>query len=229
MRALFIISEEGFWAEECFEPMKTLQENGFDIMVATPSGADPIVDESSMDPDNIGEEKAKEYGAMNAAEESMNNPVPIADAMNMDYDVVVYPGGHGTVFDVNHDHHARQILVDAVENKTALVICHAVGILGFARDENGNFVVDGRDVTGFPNEWEDDTVDEAERLPNGVKLPYRVEDEVKAAGGNWDAELDKDSSVTVDGNLVTARGPDSSQEGVETLLEELETRTTEAA
>jgi putative intracellular protease/amidase len=58
-------------------------------------------------------------------------------------------------------------------------------------------------------------------MPDGRKLPYWVEDEVKAAGGVWDAELDKDASVTVDGDLVTARGPGSSAAAAETLLDEM--------
>jgi putative intracellular protease/amidase len=228
MKALFVVSEEGFWAEECFEPMQTLQENGFDIVVATPSGAEPVVDESSMDPDEVGAETARKYGGMNAAEERMTDPIPVTDALDIDYDVAVFPGGHGTMFDVNHDAHAQQLLADAVQDKTALVICHAVGLLGFARDANGAFVVGGRAVTGFPNDWEDDIVDEDELLPNGIKLPYRVQDAVERAGGDWDAELDQDTSVQVDGNLITARGPASSQEAVETLLNELD-GTAEAA
>jgi putative intracellular protease/amidase len=51
---------------------------------------------------------------------------------------------------------------------------------------------------------------------------YWVEDEVKAAGGNWDAELDAETSVAVDGDLLTARGPGSSHAAAETLLEELD-------
>ncbi|MFB6155100.1 MAG: type 1 glutamine amidotransferase domain-containing protein, partial [Haloferacaceae archaeon] len=76
-------------------------------------------------------------------------------------------------------------------------------------------------VTGFPNEWEEGIVDENDLLPDGRKLPYWVQDEVEAVGANWDAELDQDTSVTVDGDLVTGRGPGSSTEAALTLLEEL--------
>ena len=58
-------------------------------------------------------------------------------------------------------------------------------------------------------------------MPDGRKLPYWVEDEVKQAGGNWDAELDADTSVTVDGDLITARGPGSSADAADVLLDEL--------
>ena len=64
-------------------------------------------------------------------------------------------------------------------------------------------------------------MDDDDLMPDGRKLPYWVEDEVKAVGANWDAELDADTSVTVDGDLITGRGPGSSADAAQTLLDEL--------
>ncbi|MCH7661745.1 MAG: type 1 glutamine amidotransferase domain-containing protein [Euryarchaeota archaeon] len=223
VRTLFVVSEEGYWGEECIEPLTTLSDAGVEITVATPSGAPPVIDETSLDPEMVGEETAEWVREVHETDERLGDPEPLATIEASDYDAVVYPGGHGTVWDVNQDRDARRILADAVENDSpALVVCHAVGILAFTRTSNGSFLVDGRRVTGFPNEWEEDTVEEHDVMPDGRKLPYWVEDEVVAAGGEWDAELDADSSVTVDGALLTARGPESSAEAARTLLDELE-------
>ncbi|WP_255150484.1 type 1 glutamine amidotransferase domain-containing protein [Halorarius halobius] len=220
--ALFVVSEEGYWGEECIEPLTTLDEAGVDITVATPSGGEPVIDDRSVDPDEVGEETAEWVAGVHETDPRLNDPEPLAAVDADGHDAVVFPGGHGTEWDVNQDRHARALLRDAVEGDgTALVVCHAVGILGFTRDSDGGFLVDGRDVTGFPNEWEDGIVDADDLMPDGRKLPYLVEDEVEAAGGNWDAELDSDTSVTVDGDLVTARGPESSAAAAETLLSEL--------
>ncbi|GAB3668888.1 DJ-1/PfpI family protein [Halopiger thermotolerans] len=221
--ALFVVSEEGYWGEECVEPLETLSEAGVEITVATPSGSPPKIDERSIDPDEVGEEAAEHIQEVHETDERLNDPIPTAQADADDYDAVVFPGGHGTEWDVNQDHDARRILRDAVEGDDgkALVVCHAVGILAFTRDSHGAFLVNGREVTGFPNEWEEGIVDENDLMPSGRKLPYWVEDEVKAAGGEWDAELDEDTSVTVDGDLLTARGPESSSAAAQTLLEEL--------
>ncbi|WP_440771255.1 type 1 glutamine amidotransferase domain-containing protein [Natronorubrum sp. DTA28] len=223
--ALFVVSEEGYWGEECVEPLETLSDAGLEITVATPSGNPPEIDERSIDPEEVGEETAEHVREVHESDERLNDPIPTARADAEAYDAVVFPGGHGTEWDVNQDSDARRLLRDIVEDESggkALVVCHAVGILAFARDSHGAFLVNGRDVTGFPNEWEEGIVDENDCMPNGRKLPYWVEDEVKAAGGNWDAELEEDVSVTVDGDLVTARGPGSSHAAGETLLEELE-------
>ena len=221
--ALFVVSEEGYWGEECVEPLETLSDAGVEITVATPSGSPPVIDERSIDPDEVGEETAEHVREVHETDERLNDPISVAQADAEGYDAVVFPGGHGTEWDINTDRHARQLLADAVagDEGTALVVCHAVGILGFTRNETGEFLVDGRDVTGFPNEWEEDIVDDNDLMPDGRKLPNFVEDEVIAAGGNWDAELDSETSVTVDGDLVTARGPESSAAAARTLLDEL--------
>jgi len=220
--ALFVVSEEGYWGEECIEPLTTLDSAGVDVTVTTPTGNPPVVDERSVDPANVGEEIAEHVREVHETDPRLNDPAQLTEVGAADFDAVVFPGGHGAEWDVNQDRHARALLRETVEGDgKALVVCHAVGILAFTRDSDGGFLVAGRDVTGFPNAWEEGIVDDRDLMPDGRKLPYWVEDEVTAAGANWDAELDADTSVTVDGDLVTARGPGSSAAAARTLLDEL--------
>lgn len=223
VNALFVVSEEGYWAEECIEPLDSLTEAGVEVTVATPAGDPPVVDERSLDPDDVGEEYAQHAREVHETDDRLNDPTPLAQVEPSAYDAVVFPGGHGTVWDVNQDAHASAALREAVsgDDGVALVVCHAVGILAFARDDDGESIAAGRSVTGFPNEWEAGIVDDDEVMPDGRKLPYRVEDEVRAVGADWDAELDADTSVTVDGDLITARGPPSSAAAAQTLLDAL--------
>jgi putative intracellular protease/amidase len=222
--ALFVVSEEGYWGEECVEPLEMLEDAGYDITVATPTGGSPVVDERSVDPDRVGQTLADHVREVDESDPRLTDPDPVAEVSMADYDALVLPGGHGTVWDVNQDRHVRQLLLRAVAGAdgAALVVCHAVGILGFTREADGSFLADGRSVTGFPNEWEADIVDDADRLPDGRKLPYLVEDEVRAAGADWDADLDADTCVRVDGDLITARGPPSSGAGARTLRDHLD-------
>jgi putative intracellular protease/amidase len=222
--ALLVVSEEGYWGEECVEPLTTLDEAGFDVTVATPSGGPAVLDERSVDPENVDEETAEWVESVAESDDRLKDPEPLATEEAADYDAVVFPGGHGTEWDVNQDSDARRILRDAVagDSGKALVVCHAVGILAWTRESDGDFLVDGRSVTGFPNDWEAGIVDDHDRMPDGRKLPYWVEDEVEAAGADWDAELDSDVSVRVDGDLLTARGPGSSSAAADALLDELD-------
>ena len=221
--ALFVVSEHGYWGEECIEPLTTLTDAGLDITVATPTGEPPVLDERSVDPEEVGEDLSEHVREVHETDERLNNPIPLAQADAEDYDTVVFPGGHGAEWDITQDVHARELLRESVagDDGKALVVCHTVGILAFTRNADGEFLADGRSITGFPNAWEEGIVDENDLLPDGRKLPYWVEDEVKAVGADWDAELDADTSVTVDGDLITARGPPSSAAAARTLLDEL--------
>ncbi len=220
--ALIVVSEEGYWGEELLEPLEGLDAAGFDVEIATPGGRFPLVDDRSMDPDEVGAVMAQRVEELED-DPRLEEPTPLHEATGKELDAVVFPGGHGTEWDINQDEDARRVLREAIEDPEtkALVICHAVGLLGFAKTSEGSYIAEGREVTGFPNTWEDDIVDENECMPDGRKLPYRVEDEVKAVGAKWDAHLSEDTSVTVDGDLITARGPSSSEEAVATLLDEL--------
>jgi len=221
--ALFIVSEHGYWGEECIEPLTTLDDAGLDVTVATPSGGPAVLDERSIDTDEVDEETAALVKDVHENDERLNDPEPLAAVDPSAFDAVVFPGGHGTEWDINQDTHAREALRTAVEGEDgkAMVVCHAVGILAFTRGSSGEILAEGRSVTGFPNAWEEGIVDEHDRMPDGRKLPYWVEDEVRAAGADWDAKLEQDTSVTVDGDLVTGRGPPSSAAAARTLLEEL--------
>jgi putative intracellular protease/amidase len=221
--ALFVVSEEGYWGEECVEPLEILEGAGYDVTVATPTGGPAVVDERSVDPDEVGQTLAEHVRDVDESDPRLNDPDPVAAVSMAEYDALVLPGGHGTVWDVNQDRHVRQFLLRAVagEAGAALVVCHAVGVLAFTREADGSFLVADRSVTGFPNEWEVDLLDEEDRLPDGRKLPYLVEDEVKAAGADWTADPAAETSVRVDGDLITARGPASSGEGARTLLARL--------
>ena len=98
--ALFVVSEEGYWGEERIEPLTTLSDAGVEITVATPSGNPPEVDERSVDPENVGEETAAHVTEVHETDERLRNPTPLADADPDAYDAVVFPGGHGTEWDV---------------------------------------------------------------------------------------------------------------------------------
>lgn len=207
MQVLFIVSEKAYWAEELFEPLELIRED-HDVSLATPTGKEPEPDPASIEDD----EDAIENDPV------LPDPIPVMEAYRSrdQYDALVLPGGHGTLWDINQDVHVQKLVQTMVDKAGVLAICHAVGVLGFVPD-----VVHGKKVTGFPNEWEDDQVD-ANEVRGGEKLPYRVQDMVIAAGGDWDAELDDAVSVTLDGGLVTARGPDSSKRGAEQFLKVLE-------
>lgn len=217
-RALFVVSEAGCGGAGCTTPVTALADAGFDVTVATPSGAAPRLDEAAV---GLSEMDAA-VREIHRTDARLNNAIRLGDVSAGQFDVVVFPGGHGALWDVNQDRAARRLLRETVggEDGVALVAGHAAGILAFARDGDG-FLATGRRVTGYPNAWLAERLEDDRCLPDGRKLPYSPEDEVRAVGGEWDAALAEPTCVRTDGDLITARGPESIDRAVDALLSAL--------
>lgn len=61
-------------------------------------------------------------------DDRLNEPILITEASVFDNDTVVFPGGYGTIRDLNQNHDARRLLHKAVSGDSgkALVVCQAV-------------------------------------------------------------------------------------------------------
>src|SRR5690242_10227727 len=87
----------GFWAEEAAVPYEQFKQAGHEIVVATPGGVVPPVDEGSLAGD-----AAKFREVLDAAPE-FKNPIALADVNLDDYAAVYVPGGHGPMEDLAVD------------------------------------------------------------------------------------------------------------------------------
>jgi putative intracellular protease/amidase len=93
--------------------------------------------------------------------------------------------------------------------KIAAALCHGSAILRYARLPNGELLAKGKTVTGFANveeDFADNAVWSYGLLPRGTHVqPWRIEDELKAAGANYvQGGLWRGFAVR-DGNLVTGQ------------------------
>ena len=99
------------------------------------------------------------------------------DASN--FDVAFYPGGHGPLWDlIDNEQSIKLVEAFWAQGKPVSAVCHAPIALVNAKDENGEFIVKGREVTGFTNEEE-----EAVGLTNIV--PQLAEDVMIKRGANY--------------------------------------------
>lgn len=218
-RVLFVVSEAGCAGVGCTTPVTALGDAGFDVTVSTPTGSAPQFDEPVLEGDDSLTATVREIRRTDAR---LSNPIPLGSVRGGEFDAVVFPGGLGALWDLNQDRAARSLLRDTVagEEGVALVCGYAADLLAFTRS-NGAPIVRGRTVTGAPGQLVTDRLDDASRLPDGRKLPYRIADEVLAAGGHWVTDPAAPNCVRVDGDLVTARGPESAGTAVDALLEAL--------
>ncbi len=228
MKVLFVLTSHselgntgektGFWVEEFAAPYYVLTDEGVDVTIASPKGGQPPIDPKSEAPDAQTEE-TKRFYADKDLKERMANTKKLSDVKAEDFDAVFYPGGHGPMWDLYDDKNSIALIQDFwSEGKPVAAVCHAPSALLNVKDINGDPLVKGKKVTGFTNSEE-----AAVKLTEVV--PYLLEDELKALGGNYSKGSDWSSYVVKDGMLITGQNPASSAEAARELLAILEQST----
>jgi len=200
----------GFWLEEFAAPYYTFLDAGAQITVASPAGGQPPLDPKSELPD-FQTELTHRFKADPAAQAVLASTVKLDTVTQEDFDTVFYPGGHGPLWDLAES--ATSIaLIESFERagKPIGFVCHAPGVLKNVKAANGDPIVKGRKVTGFTNGEE-----AAVELTDVV--PFLIEDEFIAQGGDYSKGPDWAPYVVVDAQLVTGQNPASS-EGVAKAL-----------
>jgi len=205
----------GFWLEEFANPYYVLADAGVQITIATPKGGAAPIDPTSNLPQNATEDTERFYKD-EAVQKMINETIALADINFEDYDAVFYPGGHGPLWDLAEDATSAKLIQDFDSaNKPIAFVCHAPAALKHVYNEEGEFLVKGKKVTGFSNEEE-----EAVQLTNVV--PFLVEDMLKQNGGLYTRGNLWVAHAVQDGNLITGQNPASSALVAEILLKMLQ-------
>ena len=132
-----------------------------------------------------------------------------------DFSAVMYPGGHGPLWDLTSDTDSIAFIEAMVAaDKPVAAVCHAPAVLLNARTPGGDFLVKGKKVTGFSNSEE-----AAVELTDIV--PYLLQDQLLALGADYQQGEDWNPLVIVDGLLITGQNPASSAAVADALLEAL--------
>lgn len=201
----------GFWLEEFAAPYYVLKDAGAEITLASPKGGQPPLDPKSDLPENQ-TELTKRFRTDTAAQAELANTKKLADLSADDFDAVFYPGGHGPMWDMP-DNATSIALIEAFvkADKPVGAVCHAPVALVNVRGKDGEYLVKGKQVTGFTNA-------EEEAVDLTAVVPFLLEDRLKERGGIYSKVTNWDPYVQVDGKLVTGQNPASSEPAAEELL-----------
>ncbi len=228
MKVLFVLTSHselgntgektGFWVEEFAAPYYVMADDGVEVTIASPKGGQPPIDPKSEAPD-AQTEATKRYYADEALKQKVATTKKLSEVSEADFDAVFYPGGHGPMWDLYDDKDSIGLIENFwASGKPVAAVCHAPSALLNVKNENGEPLVKGKKVTGFTNTEEE-----------GVKrtdvVPYLLEDELKAKGGEYSKGADWSSYVVTDGMLITGQNPASSEEAAKELLALLEKNT----
>ncbi|MEV4234376.1 MULTISPECIES: type 1 glutamine amidotransferase domain-containing protein [unclassified Nocardia] len=194
----------GYWAEEVVAPYKAIKAAGHQIVVATPGGVVPTVDQGSLAPEvNGGADGAAQIARTLADAAELRSPIRLEDVDLADYDAVYYPGGHGPMEDLPVNTASGALLNAALASGKPLgVVCHApAALLATAIDGDSPFV--GYRLTGFTN---------AEETQAGFadKAKWLLQDRLVELGVDFREGEPWAPHIEVDRNLYTGQNPASS-------------------
>lgn len=195
----------GFWAEELVAPLQVFTAAGYDVVVATPGGVVPVVDQASLAPNaNGGQENADAMAKTLSGISQLQAPLRLEDVDLADYVAVFYPGGHGPMEDLSVNRDSARLLRDTLNSgKPLAVVCHAPAALLATEDGEGSSPFAGYRLTGFTN---------AEETQAGLadKAKWLLQDRLVALGAQFQEGDPWGINVVVDRNLYTGQNPASS-------------------
>lgn len=208
----------GFWAEELLTPLHVLRDAGITVTLATPGGAQPTVDRTSLAAGAAGgeDEAARltdEVEALLAGE--LAAPLRLEDIDPDGYDAVFVPGGHGPMEDLAVSSAMGSLLVRVMDaGKIVASVCHGPAALLSATRADGSWAFAGRTLAAFTNE-------EEQQAGLADQAPWLLEDRLRAAGADLRTGAAWQPLAVVDGTVVTGQNPASSRAVAERLVEML--------
>jgi putative intracellular protease/amidase len=206
--------QTGTWFTELAAPYYILTEAGYEVVLASPDGGEAPIDLLSM----------KVPFTTDYTGKFLKDPVALFAAKhtrklrNIDcnmFDAVFIPGGYGLLTDLASDQHLIKLIKDFYEtNRPIAMVCHAPAILRDVKLTNGEYLVKGKNLTGFKDS--EDAEIELDRL-----LLFSLEQELKGRGANYKSVTNWAPNVVVDGALMTGQSPASAAPLAEALRDRL--------
>src|SRR5215467_10036168 len=241
----------GNYLNETVVPAMALIEAGYDLVLATPNGTKPHIDEVSDSPVHFGGDQAaySRAKAFWATEPAVNDVRTLREVISEgldDYAAVFVPGGQAPVVDLMQDPDAGEILRHFHQHsKPTALLCHGpialISAMPHARvfraaltagDENkAKEWAKGWQYTGYKmtifsaseEKWVENEILHAKMY---FTMPYALE----TAGGKVSTgAVDFEPNVVVDRELITGQNPRSDHAIATKLIEVLAKREGRAA
>ena len=187
--------------------------NGFEVDIASPKGGKPPV---VIDGEDMGRYDYAFLSDQNI-QNKVDNTIPLAQINPDDYEAVYFVGGKGTMFDFPDNKDIQRITKAMYQDdKVISAVCHGPAALVNVKLDNGEMLLENKQVSAFTNSEELFLIPDAEQI-----FPFLLEDKLVAQGANFQAGVTYLEKVTQDGKLITGQNPWSVWKMAEMVVSEL--------
>jgi putative intracellular protease/amidase len=196
----------GLWLGELTHFWDVAEQAGYRMDIASPSGGPIPLDPESLSHDVLAELGTEKRYRDRAYMDLLENTKKVSDVRLEDYDAIYLTGGHGTMFDFPESKALGDLMAKFYETgKIVSTVCHgATGLLN-VKLSNGEYLVQGKEITGFS--WPEEVAAKRE-----TAVPFNLEEELKKRGAKYSkAEKLFAPYVREDGRLITGQNPGSAR------------------
>lgn len=186
----------GYYVGEAAEPWEVFRAAGYDVDLVSVAGGEPPVD---------GRDENDSTQNDFLATAGVTDTPRAADVDPAGYDVILFAGGHGTMWDFPDDPDLARIARSVHERGGVVAaVCHGPAALVNLTLTDGSRLVAGKRVAGFTN---------SEEASVGLtdEVPFLLADKLTEAGAQHVPAPDFTEHAVVDGRLVTGQNPQSAR------------------
>ena len=129
-----------------------------------------------------------------------------SEANPSEYDIILFTGGSAPIFDIPQNTEIQNIATNIYEQKGVIAaVCHGTAGIVNIKTSDGKYLVEGKNVNGFPEEFEN------KNSALYKSFPFIIEDEIEKNGGRFQYGKKAKSYHVIDGRLVTGQNFQSSK------------------
>jgi len=190
----------GFWLSELTHPLAKFEAAGYETFLASMKGGKPPIDKDSLD---FTDAVNKKFWDDTNFQKKFENTLKLDEVNAKDYDAIFFAGGHGVMWDFPDSAAVAKVTREIYENGGVVsAFCHGPCALVNVKLSNGNYLVAGKNVTGFTNG------EEADVQATDI-VPFLLADKLTERGAIHHAAANWSNNVIVDGRLITGQNPAS--------------------
>lgn len=222
-RILFVVSNAKFYGKtdlktgnsfsEIVKAYKTFEKAGYWIDFMSPEGGAISMAYMNMsDPEHQSFLYNPDFMA------AVNHTYKPSEVNSKDYKAVYYVGGGASMFGVPEDVEVQKVVMEIYEQHGGVIssVCHGTAGIVNLKTKDGNYLVAGKRVNGYPDDYENKEADYYKTFPFAIKQT------IIARGGTFKQSPRNTPHLEIDGRLVTGQNHLSSALVAQKVIELLE-------
>ncbi|KAI1439888.1 DJ-1/PfpI family protein [Annulohypoxylon stygium] len=196
----------GWYLPEFAHPYEVLSKKGVEIVTASPKGGVAPLDPASVEMFKS-DTSASTFHATQSSLWEHTSPISSFLGRSSEFAGLLYPGGHGPMFDLAVDKDSIALINEFVAaGKPVAAVCHGPAVFVNVELPSGKKLLEGKEATGFSNA-------EEEAVGMSAHMPFLLEDRIKAAGAVYKKAEQPWGPLTLvqdGGKFITGQNPASS-------------------